>query len=240
MNRAASRGFTRQSRPFQPHGSFDGMPAKDFFGNGNFHAWAYRNPADLAPRVSNTERESEGARSERAREKKSIMAATAATTRRWSIAAHPLSLGGGGDSSAHAHLPLTQRPLDLFFVFYFITHVPTSLLVDAQCVLPPGNFPQAARDALAYHLETFKDPLMGTCPAWLRSIIWCELALQVPFFILATYAFCARKNWIRMVSHETDKKHSPNGYRTRALSCAFLPAFLPLCVCVCSKTTLID
>ena len=52
-------------------------------------------------------------------------------------------------------------------------------------------------------------------------------------FILATYAFCARKNWIRMVSHETDKKHSPNGYRTRALSCAFLPAFLPLCVCVC-------
>ena len=171
------------------------------------------------------------------------MAATAATTRRWSIAAHPLSLGGGGDSSAHAHLPLTQRPFDLFFVFYFITHVPTSLLVDAQCVLPPGNFPQAARDALAYHLETFKDPLMGTCPAWLRSIIWCELALQVPFFILATYAFCARKNWIRMVSHETDKKHSPNGYRTRALSCAFLPAFLPfvcVCVCVCSKTTLID
>merc|ERR1712224_203600 len=112
----------------------------------------------------------------------SIMAATAATTRRWSIAAHPLSLGGGGDSSAHAHLPLTQRPLDLFFVFYFITHVPTSVLVDAQCVLPPENFPQAARDALAYHLETFKDPLMGTCPAWLRSIIWCELALQVPFF----------------------------------------------------------
>jgi len=95
-------------------------------------------------------------------------------------------------------LPLVRRPMDLLFVVFFVTHIPTSLLVDGQCALPSEYFPQKATELLAFHLETFKDPLMGTCPGWLQLIIWCELLLQVPFFFAATYAFVRGSKWIRI------------------------------------------
>jgi len=120
---------------------------------------------------------------------------SSAPNRRWSIAAHPLSLGG-----KKKKVSIFQRPLDLVFVIFFVTHVPTTLFVDCQCILPAEYFPKACHDLLQFHLDNFKDPLMGTCPAWLRSIIWCELLLQVPFFLAATYAFVCSKNWIRLVS----------------------------------------
>ncbi|QDZ26098.1 DUF2781 domain-containing protein [Chloropicon primus] len=118
---------------------------------------------------------------------------SSAPNRRWSIAAHPLSLGG-----KKKKVSIFQRPLDLVFVIFFVTHVPTTLFVDCQCILPAEYFPKACHDLLQFHLDNFKDPLMGTCPAWLRSIIWCELLLQVPFFLAATYAFVCSKNWIRL------------------------------------------
>jgi len=95
---------------------------------------------------------------------------------------------------------LLQRPLDLVFVCFFVTHVPTSLAVDAQCLVPAEYFPEPLRLLLDYHVATFKDPLMGTCPPWLRAVIFCELAFQVPFFLVATYAFCRGRNWIRIPS----------------------------------------
>ena len=58
-------------------------------------------------------------------------------------------------------LPLVRRPMDLLFVVFFVTHIPTSLLVDGQCALPSEYFPQKATELLAFHLETFKDPLVS-------------------------------------------------------------------------------
>merc|ERR1712188_299163 len=93
--------------------------------------------------------------------------------------------------------PLSQRPVDVFF-FFFVTHIPTSLLVDAQCALPSTWFPKHATQLLEFHLETFNDPLMGTCPGWLQLVIWCEILLQVPFFFAAIYAFIHGCKWIRV------------------------------------------
>ena len=67
MNRAASRGFTRQSRPFQPHGSLDGMP-KIFSGMEISTRGLIATPLTWR-RESQTQRESEG-RGAREREKK--------------------------------------------------------------------------------------------------------------------------------------------------------------------------
>ena len=58
--------------------------------------------------------------------------------------------------------PLSQRPVDVFFLSFFVTHIPTSLLVDAQCALPSTWFPKHATQLLEFHLETFKDPLVSS------------------------------------------------------------------------------
>ena len=36
-------------------------------------------------------------------------------------------------------------------------------------------------------------------PSWFLALVWGELLLQLPFFIIATYAFATRKRWIRFV-----------------------------------------
>mgnify|MGYP001807751059 CR=1 FL=1 len=39
---------------------------------------------------------------------------------------------------------------------------------------------------------------MSTNPLWFVSLVWCETALQLPFFFVAAYAFIKRANWIRV------------------------------------------
>lgn len=92
-----------------------------------------------------------------------------------------------------------MRLLDWVFVAFFATHIPATLLVDLQC-LPPlqEHYPAFAKDILAFHISQFHDPLMATCPVWLQSFIVCELFFQLPFFVLALYAFATRGNWIRI------------------------------------------
>ena len=33
---------------------------------------------------------------------------------------------------------------------------------------------------------------------WFQSFVWAEVALQLPFFLVATYAFALKRNWIRI------------------------------------------
>jgi hypothetical protein len=81
---------------------------------------------------------------------------------------------------------------------YFALHVPTTLLIDAQAIAPPGSHPQFAVDALAWHVSAHKDVLMGTMPAWFRGVVWAECVLQLPFFLVALYAWLTLGNYIRI------------------------------------------
>jgi hypothetical protein len=72
-------------------------------------------------------------------------------------------------------------------------------------VLPQRFVPAFASRALAWHVGNTGDPLMnhiapGRPPfaPWFRALIAGELALQLPFFFVAVYAFAARRNWIRI------------------------------------------
>ena len=76
--------------------------------------------------------------------------------------------------------PLSQRPVDVFFLFFFVTHIPTSLLVDAQCALPSTWFPKHATQLLEFHLETFNDPLVRSHS--LRLSLSLSLSLFFFFF----------------------------------------------------------
>ena len=81
---------------------------------------------------------------------------------------------------------------------YLALHVPTTLLIDAQAVAPAGTHPQFAVDALAWHVRVNHDVLMSTLPPWFRGVVWAECLLQLPYFLVALYAWATRGNWIRV------------------------------------------
>ncbi|GLC33960.1 hypothetical protein PLESTB_000822800 [Pleodorina starrii] len=88
--------------------------------------------------------------------------------------------------------------LDGLFLAYFIIHVPTTILVDSQSVVPAQYFPGWAKDLLQWHIKTNGDHLVSTNPLWFVSMVFCECFVQLPFFFVAAYAFIKRRNWIRI------------------------------------------
>ena len=72
---------------------------------------------------------------------------------------------------------------------FFASHVPITLLVDAQAVLPRALYEWGPRRALELYVGWSRDPLMRLpAAAWFRAIICAELALQLPFFVVALFA----------------------------------------------------
>ena len=84
-------------------------------------------------------------------------------------------------------LTLTGRTRAAFLCF-FGSHIPITLLIDGQAVLPPSLYPRPLRDLLAWYASAFRDGLMtpGSHPPWFRSLVACEVLLQLPFFVYAT------------------------------------------------------
>ncbi|GFR39583.1 hypothetical protein Agub_g43, partial [Astrephomene gubernaculifera] len=88
--------------------------------------------------------------------------------------------------------------LDTIFLIYFALHIPTTILVDSQSVIPAEYFPPWAKELLQWHIDTNGDHLVSKNPVWFKSLVACELALQLPLFFVITYGFLRRRNWIRM------------------------------------------
>mmetsp|Transcript_29028 Transcript_29028/g.55700 ORF Transcript_29028/g.55700 Transcript_29028/m.55700 type:complete len:172 (+) Transcript_29028:14-529(+) len=72
---------------------------------------------------------------------------------------------------------------------WFISHIPITLFMDAQIVLPRSMFPVQAWEMCDWYQKSTHDPLVRSSPAWFRGLVWCELLLQLPFFFAATYAY---------------------------------------------------
>ncbi|KAM3849623.1 sigma intracellular receptor 2 [Diretmus argenteus] len=90
------------------------------------------------------------------------------------------------------------RILEIIFFLYFASHIPITLFLDLQALLPEHVYPQALRDLLKWYGEDFHDPLMLQPPFWFKSFIFCEALLQLPFFPVAAYAFLKGGcKWIR-------------------------------------------
>lgn len=85
-----------------------------------------------------------------------------------------------------------------FCIVFFAMHIPTTLLVDAQAVFPRQWFPRVARTMLDTFIARTGDPLMSEPrERWFLSLIWTEVVFQLPFFVVALYAFVYKKIWIR-------------------------------------------
>ncbi|XP_068271729.1 sigma intracellular receptor 2 [Nyctibius grandis] len=84
------------------------------------------------------------------------------------------------------------------FALYFLSHVPVTLLIDLQPLLPAGLHPQGLVELLSWYAATFRDPMMLQPPEWFKAFIYCEAFLQMPFFPVAAYAFLKGGcRWIR-------------------------------------------
>lgn len=83
-------------------------------------------------------------------------------------------------------------------VAFFATHIPATILVDSQAVVPAQHVPDFAKALLKFHVETNHDALMAAPPVWLRSVIWLEVTCQLPFFFAALHALVHREEWIRL------------------------------------------
>lgn len=93
---------------------------------------------------------------------------------------------------------LSSLEVGVFFVF-FASHVPITLLVDGQAVLPAAWYPTSLRDLVAWYgsADGFNDPLMRNLPTWFSHIVLGEVFLQLPFFFFAVAALLARSNALR-------------------------------------------
>ncbi|CAM9208932.1 unnamed protein product [Heterosigma akashiwo] len=89
--------------------------------------------------------------------------------------------------------------LRVLFLGFFISHIPTTLLIDGQAVIG-SCYPQVLKDVLQWHISTNQDFLMRDLELWFRCVVWGELVLQLPFFFVASYAFYKGCNWIRIPS----------------------------------------
>ncbi|PNH02925.1 Transmembrane protein 97 [Tetrabaena socialis] len=88
--------------------------------------------------------------------------------------------------------------LDAVFLAYFIIHIPTTIIVDSQSIVPAQYFPVWAKELLQWHIKTNEDHLVSTNPVWFVSLVTCETLLQLPFFFVVAYGFIRRANWIRV------------------------------------------
>ncbi|KAG7279754.1 hypothetical protein CRUP_021370 [Coryphaenoides rupestris] len=93
---------------------------------------------------------------------------------------------------------MCTRMLELVFFFYFASHIPITLFIDLQALLPDHVYPDALKDLLRWYAEDFKDPMVLDPPIWFKSFVLCEALVQLPFFPVAAYAFFKGGcKWIR-------------------------------------------
>lgn len=72
---------------------------------------------------------------------------------------------------------------------WFLVHIPITMFIDAQIVLPAYLFPTTAVQLCDWYVGNAFDPLVRAAPAWFRGLVWCEVLLQLPFFCVAAYAY---------------------------------------------------
>jgi hypothetical protein len=83
---------------------------------------------------------------------------------------------------------LIQGGLRIYFLIFFISHVPVSILIDGQGALA-SSYPRILTGVVRWYTTCFGDVLMRRAPSqetvWFTSLIFCELLFQLPFFFVA-------------------------------------------------------
>jgi hypothetical protein len=81
------------------------------------------------------------------------------------------------------------------FLFFFVSHIPDTVLLDGQGSFLLIPYPQALVDFVDWYANTLNDPLFLAKPIdlWLSAFLTRECFLQLPYFILAIWMFSSAK-----------------------------------------------
>jgi hypothetical protein len=82
--------------------------------------------------------------------------------------------------------------LDRLFVTYFITHVPTTVLLDTQLLFRPDWLSSGLAQWFRDNAVVFEDSFLTHPPLWLRAFVLCEVLFQLPLFFVITYGIIKR------------------------------------------------
>ncbi|KAJ8298177.1 hypothetical protein KUTeg_024708 [Tegillarca granosa] len=94
-----------------------------------------------------------------------------------------------------------NRILDYIFFLYFASHIPITIFVDSQVLLPKWFYPKQLLDLKDWYCREYRDPMMVAPPAWFKTFVYCEMLVQFPFFFVALFAFwkgIEQCKWIRI------------------------------------------
>lgn len=83
-----------------------------------------------------------------------------------------------------------MKGIDRFYLAYMILHVPITVFVDSNLVIPSEYQLSISKAILNFHLEANKDFLLVTLPLWLKVFGLIELVFQLPLFV-----YCAVEIW---------------------------------------------
>jgi hypothetical protein len=84
-------------------------------------------------------------------------------------------------------------------LFYFVTHIPITLFIDLQGLLPKQIYePSGLANFNDWYVNSFDDHLMKDTPLWLQSFLCAEMLLQFPFFFVAVYSLWYKINYARI------------------------------------------
>lgn len=74
---------------------------------------------------------------------------------------------------------------DPVYFYYFLIHIPITVLMDATFVIPEHYQISLQRTLSAFHIEQNKDFLAIESPLWMKIFVVWELVFQLPFFMYA-------------------------------------------------------
>ncbi|KAJ2745214.1 Transmembrane protein 97 [Coemansia sp. BCRC 34301] len=87
-----------------------------------------------------------------------------------------------------------RSKLDVVYFAYFASHIPITLFIDTQPLVPIDYIPRALLYLNSILTNGLGDPFMvigsraRSDMTWFRSLLVCELVLQLPFFFYAAWA----------------------------------------------------
>lgn len=91
---------------------------------------------------------------------------------------------------------------DKFYFAYFLLHIPITVFMDSNIVVPKEYLVSWAQAVLDFHISTNKDFLLVETPLWLQVFGLFELVFQLPLFVYCSiklYKGNDRLHWIWMV-----------------------------------------
>ena len=110
-------------------------------------------------------------------------------------------------ASAHptakpANLPLSKRPIDIFFLVIFSAFIVTCIISDSVEGLGLDQVKDSPNILVQwnYWYASNFDPLYQSHPVWLRFISGTSAFVYVAFYVLLIIAIARRWNWIQLPS----------------------------------------